>query len=208
MEKELPPFHASRMTTRKYLSELQNEGVISERKLGNGLASELYVNGENPVVILQQELEKVEACFRTLSRSLVVAINSNKSRRQDVEEEVCDILDGMNNELFTLMTVLIRNYVMNRSRQITNRAVLAKLHELILSSFANIEYIIIDEVRHVKGIEDYNRAFYITTERSWNDFESFVPPPKESIGSICRRLDLWDEFEELLGALYNFPVSR
>src|SRR6266511_985845 len=63
MEKEPSPFHASRMTTHKYLAQLQNEEVISETKLGNGLASELYVNTENTLLILQHALKSDETRF-------------------------------------------------------------------------------------------------------------------------------------------------
>jgi hypothetical protein len=204
MKKEHPPLHATRMTTRKHLAELKSEGVIRETKLGNGLPSELYVNNENLLVILPRELKDVVSCFRTLSRSLVAAINSNKSSRLDVEEEVCDILEGLTNHLFTLMKSLLRSYVMTWSWQIENKSVLVKLHELILSALANIQYIITDEIRHVKGIEDYNWAFYISTERYWNDFTIDGRTPKEDLPSICRRLDLWAEYTDLLQVLYYF----
>jgi hypothetical protein len=207
MKKEHPPLHATRMTTRKYLAELKSEGVIRETKVGNGLPSELYVNNENMLVILPHELKHTISCFRTLSRSLVAAINSNKSSRLDVEEEVCDILDGLTDHLFTLMKSLMRSYVMYWSWKIKNKSVLARLHELILSALANIQYMIIIEVGMVKGIEDFKRTFYANTERLWNDFTDDVRIPKEDFPSICNRLDVWAEYLDLLDALYYFSKN-
>jgi hypothetical protein len=208
MEKEPSPFHASRMTTRKYLAQLQNEEIITETKLGNGLPSELYVNTENPLLILQQALERVETGFRTLSRSLVDAINSNKSERQDVEEEVCDILSGMIDYFSALMKTLIRDYVLIGSHQIANKAVLAKLHDLILSGLANIESAIVTELGKVKGIEDYNRVFDVSTKRFRYEWASDVWIPKEDLTSICDRLGLKDDLDELYWDLCSFPMDR
>jgi hypothetical protein len=207
MEKESSPFHTSRITTRKYLAELQNEEVISETKLGNGLASELYVNTENPLLILQQALDRVETRFTTLSRNLVDAINSNKSERQDVEAEVCDILSGMTDHFSALMKTLIRDYVLLGSHQITNKAVLAKLHDLILSGLASIESTIVVELGKVKGIENYDHVFDVSTRGFRYEWASDVWTPKEDLFSICYRLDLEDDLDELYYDLCAFPMD-
>jgi len=212
----------SRVPILNTLKELKEERIIHESKeKQNSRDHNLFVNADNILVSVSQEIDELEKAFFTLFKSIkkkydavyssANSTNTYKGNIQDDVSKIVNLLWESSSIFYEIVNVYLLRSVILWPKKVQDKDVLKKLYSIVYTKIADIS-LRLSEMLKLHPALDYNPLIYTNAWRNVYATENFAKHVK-----LFKDSNMEKESEPLLNSIWNvydeckesaFPESR